>query len=164
MDPCYVWYSGTRDPVYRSRNSSIDFNHIIPQVQRLPQEGFEVLAAVITNFVIFWDIGLCIPHVNRRFGGKYRLHLHSPATPWFLLGCVSNHTFLPINVHNCVRLTLRKFVYAFTFLRFVNFGPPSPTFRFPRQQTQTNVQGPAVTLHNSPHQIELLSYISNYEY
>jgi hypothetical protein len=27
------------------------------------------------NVAIFWDIALCSPYANRRFGGKYRLHL-----------------------------------------------------------------------------------------
>jgi hypothetical protein len=40
--------------------------------------GFEVLTAVVTNSTIFWHITPCSPlSVNRRFGGKYRLHLQS---------------------------------------------------------------------------------------
>jgi hypothetical protein len=26
---------------------------------------------------VFWDVAPCMPCVNRRFGGTYRLHLHS---------------------------------------------------------------------------------------
>jgi hypothetical protein len=37
--------------------------------------GFQVFTAVVTNVAILWDILLCSPHVNRRFGGKYHLHL-----------------------------------------------------------------------------------------
>jgi hypothetical protein len=37
--------------------------------------GLEVLAAVIMNVAIFRDIVPCIPHMNRRFGGKYHLYL-----------------------------------------------------------------------------------------
>jgi hypothetical protein len=37
---------------------------------------FEVLTAVVMKSTIFWDITLCSPSsVNRRFGGKYCLHL-----------------------------------------------------------------------------------------
>jgi hypothetical protein len=27
------------------------------------------------NVAILWDVALCSPHVNRRFGGMYHLHL-----------------------------------------------------------------------------------------
>jgi hypothetical protein len=37
--------------------------------------GYEVLTAVITNVIVFWDISPCSPYVNRRFGGTYHLHL-----------------------------------------------------------------------------------------
>jgi hypothetical protein len=38
--------------------------------------GFEVLAAVVMNSTIFWDITPCSPlKFNRRFGETYRLHL-----------------------------------------------------------------------------------------
>jgi hypothetical protein len=36
---------------------------------------FELLTAVVMDAVIFWDIALCSPYVNRRFGGTYHLHL-----------------------------------------------------------------------------------------
>jgi hypothetical protein len=28
------------------------------------------------NVAILWDIALCSPNVNRRFGGVYHLHIH----------------------------------------------------------------------------------------
>jgi hypothetical protein len=38
--------------------------------------GFEVLTAVVIKSTIFWDITPCSQlKVNRRLGGKYRLHL-----------------------------------------------------------------------------------------
>jgi hypothetical protein len=37
--------------------------------------GFEVLAAVVMNFAIFWDIAPRRPYVNRRFAGTCHLHL-----------------------------------------------------------------------------------------
>jgi hypothetical protein len=38
--------------------------------------GFEVLTAMIMKSAIFWDITPCSPlKLNRRFGGKFRLHL-----------------------------------------------------------------------------------------
>jgi hypothetical protein len=36
---------------------------------------FEVFTAVIMKKAVFWDVGPCRYHVNRRFGGTYRLHL-----------------------------------------------------------------------------------------
>jgi hypothetical protein len=36
---------------------------------------FEVLTAVVMNVAIFWDIALCNPYVNRRFGRKYNFYL-----------------------------------------------------------------------------------------
>jgi hypothetical protein len=39
--------------------------------------GFEVFTAVVMKSTVFWDITPCSPlSVKRRFGGKYRLHLH----------------------------------------------------------------------------------------
>jgi hypothetical protein len=39
--------------------------------------GFEVLTAVVMKSSVFWDETLCSPlKANRRFGGRYRLHLH----------------------------------------------------------------------------------------
>jgi hypothetical protein len=40
--------------------------------------GFEVLTAVVMKVDISWDILLCSPYVNRRFGGSYHLHLQGP--------------------------------------------------------------------------------------
>jgi hypothetical protein len=38
---------------------------------------FEVLKAVVMKNAVFWDMTPRSPlKVNRRFGGKYRLHLH----------------------------------------------------------------------------------------
>jgi hypothetical protein len=38
--------------------------------------GFEVFTVVVMKSIIFWDMTLCSPlSFNRRFGGKYRLHL-----------------------------------------------------------------------------------------
>jgi hypothetical protein len=38
--------------------------------------GFEVFAAVVMKSIILWDMTPCSPlSFNRRFGGKYRLHL-----------------------------------------------------------------------------------------
>jgi hypothetical protein len=48
---------------------------------------------ILMNVATFWDIAPCSPYVNRRFGGKYCLHLqglksllpsHLFATRWFL--------------------------------------------------------------------------------
>jgi hypothetical protein len=50
--------------------------------------GFEVLAAVVMNVAIFWDIAPCNPYVNRRFGGTTLL-----ATCSKLLFCSAE--FLP---------------------------------------------------------------------
>jgi hypothetical protein len=35
---------------------------------------FEAFTAVTMKNVVFWDVGLCRSCVNRRFGGKHRLH------------------------------------------------------------------------------------------
>jgi hypothetical protein len=37
--------------------------------------GFEVLTLVVMKIVIFLDIASCSPYMNRRFEGKYHLHL-----------------------------------------------------------------------------------------
>jgi hypothetical protein len=37
---------------------------------------FEVFTAVTMKNAVFWDVAPCTSCVNRRFGGKYRLHLH----------------------------------------------------------------------------------------
>jgi hypothetical protein len=31
--------------------------------------GFEIITAIVMNVAMFWDIALCSPYVNRRFGG-----------------------------------------------------------------------------------------------
>jgi hypothetical protein len=36
---------------------------------------FEVFTAVTTKKAVFWDVTPCSSGVNRRFGGRYRLHL-----------------------------------------------------------------------------------------
>jgi hypothetical protein len=36
---------------------------------------FEIFKAVIMKKALFWDLAPCRCGVNRRFGGKYRLHL-----------------------------------------------------------------------------------------
>jgi hypothetical protein len=36
---------------------------------------FEAFTAVTMKNVVFWDVALCRSCVNRRFGGKHRLHL-----------------------------------------------------------------------------------------
>jgi hypothetical protein len=35
--------------------------------------------------VVFWDVALCRSCVNRRFGGKYRLHLEGRVNVLFFL-------------------------------------------------------------------------------
>jgi hypothetical protein len=37
--------------------------------------GFEVFTTVTMENVVFWNVAPCKSCVNRRFGGKYRLHL-----------------------------------------------------------------------------------------
>jgi hypothetical protein len=39
--------------------------------------GFEVFTAVTTKNAVFWDVAPCSSCVNRRFGGRYRLHLQA---------------------------------------------------------------------------------------
>jgi hypothetical protein len=36
---------------------------------------FEIFTTVTMNNAVFWDVAQCLSCVNRRFGGKYRLHL-----------------------------------------------------------------------------------------
>jgi hypothetical protein len=36
---------------------------------------FEFFTAVTMKNVVFWDVALCRPWVNRRFGGAYGFHL-----------------------------------------------------------------------------------------
>jgi hypothetical protein len=38
---------------------------------------FKVLTAVVMNVTVFWDIASSSLYVNRRFGGKYNLHLQN---------------------------------------------------------------------------------------
>jgi hypothetical protein len=40
---------------------------------------FEAITAVAMKNVVFWDVALCRSCVDRRFGGKYRLHLQMEA-------------------------------------------------------------------------------------
>jgi hypothetical protein len=60
--------------------------------------GFEVFTAVTMKNAVFWDVAPRKSCVNRRFGGKYRLHLQSAATcsRWFLARgfCYGGDTFL----------------------------------------------------------------------
>jgi hypothetical protein len=46
-----------------------------PSRNKLVVVRFEVFTAVTMKNVVFWDVALCRSCVNRRFGGKYRLHL-----------------------------------------------------------------------------------------
>jgi hypothetical protein len=42
---------------------------------------FEVFTAMTMKNVVFWDVAACRYFVNRRFGGKYRLHLQGRRNP-----------------------------------------------------------------------------------
>jgi hypothetical protein len=42
---------------------------------RPPHVGYEILAAVVLNFAIFWDIVPCSSYDNRNFERKHHLHL-----------------------------------------------------------------------------------------
>jgi hypothetical protein len=39
--------------------------------------GFEVLTAMNMKSTVFWDVTPCSSETDRRFGGAYRLHIHS---------------------------------------------------------------------------------------
>jgi hypothetical protein len=54
----------------------LSWNFAATQQVDISSVGFEVLIAVVINSSIFWHITACSPlKVNRRFGGKYLLHL-----------------------------------------------------------------------------------------
>jgi hypothetical protein len=59
----------------KKRNTNAIFNGLAV-LQRLNCiAGFEVLTAVVMIISFLWDIGVCNPYMNRRFGGTYHLHL-----------------------------------------------------------------------------------------
>jgi hypothetical protein len=57
------------------------YGNVIPSSKSVRPDGIlifvgsEVLTAVVIDATILWDIVSCSPYVNRRFGGKYHLHL-----------------------------------------------------------------------------------------
>jgi hypothetical protein len=87
------------------------------------------------NVAIFWDIALCSPYVNRRFGGRY--HPISPATCCSLLFRLifeprdGNYTFLRnvgshIGLHGAISKNMATFIT--TAVRTSNFYKVSPYY------------------------------------
>jgi hypothetical protein len=76
-----LWFSETTSPPMlhlrrwvatwrkKRRNKDVNAEQFIMYVR------FEVFTAVTMKNAVFWDVTPCISCVNRRFGGKYRLHL-----------------------------------------------------------------------------------------
>jgi hypothetical protein len=59
---------------------------------------------LLSNVVILWDIVLCIPHVNRRFGGTYQVPSHL-LHAGFLLGWIPTTKVEETSAH--IRATWR---------------------------------------------------------
>jgi hypothetical protein len=66
----------------------------------------------IMKNAVFWDVGPCSSCVNRRFGGKYRPHLHgasSQKTAFFKVTAVKTYIvfFYGEATHRHIRFTLK---------------------------------------------------------
>jgi hypothetical protein len=70
---------------------------------------YEVLTAVVMNVAIFWDMSLCSQLVNRRFGGRYHLHLHFRPWRWWQFPPKRRFTY---GLHGAIGLKIATFRYT----------------------------------------------------